>query len=346
MEEFSTNIIMIKELTNSRLKSIAFLETSRRINLIASICVIIIGFFGNLLVTLIFIQKKFRSNSSHIYLLCSAINDNLFILIHLFEDTLRTYKTVFTIENHFLINLLNITDQNDLTCRSINYLRNILRFISVYIVVAFTVQRLFIVYQPLSLRFKRKKAAWKTVLIIAFIALVINLWVPFIFQINLNESKDQYCDIDKKYKKEYFYLNIIYIGLIMLVPMILIVVCNILIIFRTFKNDTNRKKLQAKKISLKNNSIKRELNTNKTNHLVTNASNVKANLMKKSACKSFLDERQNSMFRMKPHYSTLKQLINKKNYRSSKSSPKRLTVILLVISFSFVALNLPYLIEW
>ena len=74
--------------------------------------------------------------------------------------------------------------------------------------------------------------------------------------------------------------------------------------------------------------------------------NSKAKLMNKSACKSFLDERQNSMFRMKPHYSTLKQLINKKNYRSSKSSPKRLTVILLVISFSFVALNLPYLIEW
>ena len=119
-----------------------------------------------------------------------------------------------------------------------------------------------------------------------------------------------------------------------------------LIIFRTFKNDTNRKKLQAKKISLKNNSIKRELNNKKTNRLVINASNVKANLMKKSACKSFLAETQNSMFRMKPHYSTLKQVINKKNYRSSKSSSKRLTVILLVISFSFVALNLPYLIEW
>lgn len=83
---------MLKEYEISILKSKQLIEFFRKINLISSFVVILIGFIGNFLITLVFIQKKFRSNSSHIFLLCLSIIDNLFLIIHLFEDTLKTYK--------------------------------------------------------------------------------------------------------------------------------------------------------------------------------------------------------------------------------------------------------------
>ena len=83
---------MLKEYEISTLKSKQLMELFRKINLISSFVVILIGFIGNCLITLVFIQKKFRSNSSHVYLLCLSVIDNLFLIIHLFEDTLKTYK--------------------------------------------------------------------------------------------------------------------------------------------------------------------------------------------------------------------------------------------------------------
>jgi hypothetical protein len=48
------------------------------------------------------------------------------------EDIVRTLKDTFLIENKFL-NMLNVIDTNNLACIFINFLRNVLRFISTYI---------------------------------------------------------------------------------------------------------------------------------------------------------------------------------------------------------------------
>lgn len=295
-------------------------EHSRNINLISSLVVSLIGLFGNILIIIVFTQKKFRSNSGHIYLLCSAINDNLFIIIHLFEDTLRSYKDLYSIDNSYMMNMFNLTDRNHLFCKIINYLRYLLRFVSSYIVVAFTMQRLYIVYKPLSANFMRKQSAWRTVLTIVIISFTINLWVPFIFQISYYENEnDKFCNINNNYKKEYFVVNIIYICLIMFIPMLTITICNILIIFKTSKSNSNRKRLQ----------------------IVTKT--VSFNGQKSTTQRTNTKSENNS--RIKPHYWTLDQVINRKRINPQKLS-KKLTFTLVAISFSFVALNFPYLIGW
>ena len=50
---------MLKEYEISILKSKQLMEFFRKINLISSFVVILIGFIGNFLITLVFIQKKF-----------------------------------------------------------------------------------------------------------------------------------------------------------------------------------------------------------------------------------------------------------------------------------------------
>ena len=240
------------------------LQFTHKVNINTSIAV---GLLGNLIIKIVLFKKKFQTNSSHIYLLSSTISDSLYLLIQLFEDTVASFCNLYSLNNSFIVNILNIANYNHLTCQSISYLRYLLRFISSYIVVLFTIQRLYMVSKPLSIRFKSIKSAWQTVGTITLISLVINLWVPFIFQINTNESNDHYCDINKEFKREYFILK------------------------------------------------KKELNKS-----------------------SFTKVSSNTIYEAR-------HMINRKSINFEKSTPK-LTCILMAISFSFVFLNLPYLILW
>jgi len=115
------------------------------------------------------------------FIICSNLKIYLFSNA---KDTIRTIKDSYSkeINQQSFIHILNIIDRNELACRLINYLRNSFRLISAYIIgfsikllffllhsflisnlllkinqVAFTIQRLFIVYKPLSNNFKSKK---------------------------------------------------------------------------------------------------------------------------------------------------------------------------------------------
>ena len=126
--------------------SIRVLEIAKTINVIAMFLVIIVGIFGHSLIIFIYSQKRFRTNSSNVYLLCLAINDMLFLIIHLFEDTIRTFKELYLAENtsSLIINLiaaLNLIDKYNIACQMISYFRYILRFTSAYMLVMFTLQQ-------------------------------------------------------------------------------------------------------------------------------------------------------------------------------------------------------------
>ena len=185
------------------------LKQSILINLIVSVLVIIFGLTGNFFIVYIFAQKRFRTNSSNVYLLCLGLNDALFLLIHFFESSLRTFQSITSskVTNDF-IKLINITDKFNFTCRLVNYLRYVLRFTSAYIIVAFTLQRLIIVSEPLQNRFKSKSTAWLSNFIIFFISILANCWVFFIFEIQ-TENDINYCDIKQNWRNEYFQITIL-----------------------------------------------------------------------------------------------------------------------------------------
>jgi len=61
------------------------LEYSSKINIFSTLIMITVGLVGNSLTLFVFGQSKFRTNPSHVYLLCLAVNDSLFLIIHFFE---------------------------------------------------------------------------------------------------------------------------------------------------------------------------------------------------------------------------------------------------------------------
>ncbi len=181
-------------------------------------------------------------------MLCLALNDNLFLKVHLFENVLRTYQNFYSIStsnsefmfqfNQF-IRLINIIERYEVACRLVNYLRYVLRLISALIIVAFTLQRLIIVSNPLMTKFKSKNFAWKTVGTISIVSILINCWIPFLFEVH-TDLENSYCGIKVAWKSEYLTITFVYMTFTMLIPIIIIFIANIMTICKTVKSDIHR----------------------------------------------------------------------------------------------------------
>lgn len=266
----------------------------------------------------LFIQREFRTSSIHVYLWTLALIDNSFLVLHIFEDTIKDL-------DYNQIQLLNIIDKYELACRLINYFKYVARFISAYIILLFSIQRLYIVYRPLSPRFKTKASAWNAILIISLMGFLLNGFYVFMFKI----TDSNYCDINKKFKREYFYTNIVFFVVSVLLPISFVFIVNIFIIYKTIKNERKMKK-ERRIIPHANQNNSRNASVNQSS--VNNASTEQNSTMITN-------------FQIKPHYLTFDQILNRKT-KNALNYSKKVTVLLLLISYSFVILHLPFVLTW
>lgn len=301
------------ELDTDFKKYVNALENTRKINLYSAISLIVIGLIGHFLTIFVLAQKRFRRNSSSVYLLCLAVIDALFLIIHFFEDTLKTYIELYVPETNELIESINLIDKNNLSCRLINYIQYTLAFISTYTIVAFTIQRVFLVYSPFSNSFKSTNSAWLTFALITLVSLFVNLWVIFLFEIDTIQAN--HCDIKKEYVEYYFQISILYNCIKMLMPIIIIFICNLIIVSNLVKPETRCEYIRKN----------RRCGT-------------------RTVSQMFYLQAKAPTRKMKPHYVNMNQLINRVAVKANNS--KKLTKLLVLISCSYAFLNLPYLINW
>jgi hypothetical protein len=116
-----------------------FFEISLILNIFFTIVFIFIGLCGNFIILIVYSQSKNRVNASNIFIFCLAIFESIFLMLHFFEDTIRTIrntKRLFqnNIDNYDLIEKLNFIDNNYLMCSISNYLKYTIRFIQAYTV--------------------------------------------------------------------------------------------------------------------------------------------------------------------------------------------------------------------
>lgn len=324
------------------LKSYGALEQSRKINIFTTIFFIAIGLIGNSLILVVFGRRRFRKNSSNVFLLCLAFNDSLFLLLHFFENTLRSFKYIYVIGNSnasyltYLVTFLNITDRYEFTCRSINYLRHVLRFISAYIIVAFTFQRLILVKSPLSTKLKSKKSAWIIVFIIILISFLINFWVPFTFEVK-HDIDSEYCGIRSDLKAEYFFITNVYICLIIIIPVISVFISNLLIMYKTKIADKKRSNYRQKKV--KNSTALALLSMTLPSPAVKTGSSNQQHQHHDIRKRALMINRFS--FKFKPMYQNSSQVDIVSTNKTNK-----ITTILILVSFSYAILNLPYFVTW
>ena len=192
-------------------------EFVHKIILFSNLFVILSGLIGNLSTFLVFIQSRFRRNSTNIFLLVLAINDFFYLIFYFIDDSIITIQYTYEIKMNFISDTLNDLKLYHL----IKYVRYVLRNISSYTVVIFTIQRLMLVYRPFSYRLKSKKSAWKLIFVIIFLSITSNIWILYKFNLENN-----------------FGLILAYIIYIILIPVLIILCSNIILIINLFKNNT------------------------------------------------------------------------------------------------------------
>lgn len=331
----------MNSLTNceDQINSIELFDLTRKINIYLSFIVITIGLIVNSLAFVVFIQRRFRQHSFSIYQLCLSLSDGAFLIVHFYEDTLRTYIDVYlnnqtrqidkeciyfknlhlnniTIKNS-IFRIINITDRFEFTCRLINYLRYFLRFFSAYIILVFTTQRAFAICLPFfASRVKSTKFAWFMIILLIIIGLLYNQWILFFFNVikDTHDSSITYCDINKKFSDAYFSLTIFYVVITVFLPIFGIISSNTIIIGSILKANYTRNHL---------------LKTQPFNVNISNKISLSMGCTESTFTKSF---RSSINYR------------EKINQNSKKSN--RILKVLIMMSFSYVVLNLPYFISW
>jgi hypothetical protein len=106
------------------------IEMLKKINIFSTIVIVIIGLIGHFITVNVYARKHNRTNAITVYLLCLAVNDSLFLIVHFFEDTLRSLnnfslysKSEQTDLYTKIISVLRFADKFNPPCQIINYLR-------------------------------------------------------------------------------------------------------------------------------------------------------------------------------------------------------------------------------
>lgn len=204
------------------------------------------GIIGNILSILIFLSPRYRRQSSHFYLLSLALSDCCFLIINLLEDTFRNHNDLY--QSH-----INFIDRSSsLICILVQYARNTTRLLSSWIIVAFTIERLLVVFHPLKRAIIcRRKIARFVVLILFFASLLVNINVPFHYGIvsasNNPKTDETICDILPKYRSIYMRFAISSMITVYLVPMCIISIVNMLICCKLWSKNLLTEKDQQEK---------------------------------------------------------------------------------------------------
>ena len=91
MSNENSSRLNVEEYCHKELDAFRLYTETRKINIIVTALIIIVGLLGNGLAVFVFAQKRFRTHSSSVYLLCLCISDGLFLLMHFFEVKIDSF---------------------------------------------------------------------------------------------------------------------------------------------------------------------------------------------------------------------------------------------------------------
>ncbi|XP_059176638.1 thyrotropin-releasing hormone receptor-like, partial [Physella acuta] len=235
--------------------------------------VFVVGMVGNSLSLCVFLSKNMRHLSASTYLAALSFSDIINLIFYVLYEWLTRGLRVITSGSH--VSFLHI----DGACHVIMYLHYVSRFLSAWLVVAFTIERYIGVCHPLRRKHICTLSSTKRIVAgLLVLALLVNIFKPLLTVSHHVDMWGQACTTNPKYKQLSFILDSIYAVSITFVPFVIISVLNISIIRTLFLHNRQQRLIRT--------------------------------LMEKSAIKL------------------------------------EFTIILLIVSFCFVALNLPYFATW
>jgi len=185
-----------------------------------------------------------------------------------------------------------------------------------------------VVVSPLAAKSQTKKKAWTIISWIGTFSVLFNLWVLFFFEIRTDESK-KFCDVHKTWENEYFIMAVIYIGLTVGLPILIIFVSNSIIAYKTMKAEADRPKTKNFELI----PIKKEAITRKLRKSIIGTAKA-------------THKRESIYSENNSNYISLTLATHGSTRLKPNKQSKRVAQILSMISITFAIFNLPYLITW
>lgn len=250
--------------------------------------ILITGIIGNVLSLKVFLSRNLRGKSASSYLAALSVSDLMSLVFYVMVEWLR--RGLVYIKPDVTITFLD----SDGICQMLMYISYIARFLSSWLVVAFTMERYIGVCHPLRRRFVCNKDSTRRIIAgLCLIALLLVLYKPILSGVYMSADGTQYCTSDKNYHFVSFILDSTFAVLITLVPFSIITILNILI-------------------------VKRLVSANKRHRI-----------------------------EFSYHKNEFRKIGSRSHLQTDESIIKiEFTVILLAISFFFIAFNVPYFSIW
>ncbi|XP_061182293.1 neurotensin receptor type 1-like [Saccostrea echinata] len=216
-----------------------FLRNSRIFYSYFTPVILVVGFVGNLLSLYVFLSRNMRGLSASTYLAALSTSDLLTLIFYVTVEWLR--RGLMYLKPDVMLTFIDV----DGLCQFQHYMSYMSRFLSAWLVVAFTGERYIGVCHPLRRRDICTKSGTRRIVGSIFvISAVVVLYKPILSAIYVSSDGKHYCTTDRDYDFVSFILDSIYAVLITLVPFIIITVLNILIMRRLIIR--NKRKRECK----------------------------------------------------------------------------------------------------
>ncbi|XP_039294923.1 uncharacterized protein LOC111059972 [Nilaparvata lugens] len=307
---------------------------------------ICVGLVGNLLSCVVFLRTHLKVRSSSYYLAALATADFGFnvtlLLVWLSGFGLRVFNA-------------------DGWCQGVVYFSSVCSFLSVWLIVAFTVERFIAVQYPLHrphmCTVERAKAV---VSLLAALSLLLNGYSLFTAGVRLHEG-EHICDMNENYREAMRVINAIDTILTLIVPLVLIVIMNTMITRNLLKfgkrlqqqDGTGNGSVAAPPVAsdFNLNQVNQSNGSNKIrcgsqqssfhssqNRPSSSSSHVQLQQMQPIAVTARLSTKSNDNL---PHITRCIHIRSSKTNLVSIKTQQSITKMLLLISTVFVLLNLP-----
>ncbi|XP_041361225.1 neurotensin receptor type 1-like [Gigantopelta aegis] len=187
--------------------------------------IMVIGIIGNSLSLNVFLSKNMRSLSASTYLAALSTSDLLALVFYvMIEWLIRGIPVLYPDKR---VTFMHV----DGVCQMIMYLHYVSRFLSAWLVVAFTVERYIGVCHPLRRRdICTITSTRRIVLGLVIVSLILNVFKPTLSIVSDVKGWGRMCTTKADYRHLSFILDSIFAVMITLVPFVIITCMNLLIV--------------------------------------------------------------------------------------------------------------------
>ncbi|CAH1393624.1 unnamed protein product [Nezara viridula] len=183
--------------------------------------VILVGLIGNILSCIVFLNTHLKMRSSSYYLAALSTADFGFLLSISFV----------WLNNNFGVKVYNTNGW----CQGLVYLSSVCSFLSVWLIVSFTVERFIAVQYPLHRpRMCTVHRAKTVVLVLTGIAVLFNTYSFFAVEMKIDQG-EEVCEMRDGYDEAMRIISIIDAILTLIVPLFLIIIMNTMIMKNLLK---------------------------------------------------------------------------------------------------------------